>query len=55
VPTHCACMIPLSIQGGQDCSRYEIKNITLNLEIWAVIIAASTKTDSIFGTKQNQA
>jgi hypothetical protein len=29
-PTHCACMIPLSIQGGQDCSRHDIKNLTLN-------------------------
>jgi hypothetical protein len=31
-PTHCACRTPLFIQGGQDCSRYEIKNITLNFE-----------------------
>jgi hypothetical protein len=31
-PTHCACRTPLSIQGGQDCSRYEIKNLTLNFD-----------------------
>jgi hypothetical protein len=31
-PTHCACRIPLFIQSGQDCSRYEIKNFTLNFE-----------------------